>query len=608
MGAGSEWAVRCMLLAAWSANTRHGGVEAFAFPRPPHPTATSSAGTRSTALAPPTSTSHRRSRAFSSPSLVDTSPTSRRGSARRKSGRFHGVMHERSGVPCSPRQAPAPGLCCGERARTSRGHRRKRSTLGPLFAEDQGWLDALKSIGDEPGLPLGPSSKKMSGLGGMAAEDTRVAQNNALKEWMGENGVWVFDRSDWGVGPHALSVAVDTVDENENETAGRGMIANREIKEGDELFTLPIDLLLTKDAARKEFGADIITDDLSEYIAIALLLVHEKAKGKGSFWSSYIGVLPTVEDVYPTYLWAEEDLTLLEGSPVIAATESMRRKLEAEYATVESDLLDKFPKILRKEVHTYAEFQWAFSMLFSRAIRLGGLSTGEAVALVPYADLFNHNPFANSYIDARQQGFFSKTDEVVVYADRSYKKMEQVYISYGPKGNSDLLLLYGFSLDRNPYNSVDVTISLDENDELYEKKKMFLEEAGLPPTKAFPLYNDRYPDELLQYLRLIQLNKDQLRGRSLEDLSFEKKQTDVNELMVLDSLVEACKATIAGYPTTEEQDSVIMNDPGMFRALSKTQRMAVKHRRQEKIILRRTIAAVTKDKEKLRIPLGGLPQ
>lgn len=47
------------------------------------------------------------------------------------------------------------------------------------------------------------------------------------------------------------AVQVDTVDENENETAGRGMIANREIKEGDELFTLPIDLLLTKEAAKK---------------------------------------------------------------------------------------------------------------------------------------------------------------------------------------------------------------------------------------------------------------------------------------------------------------------------------------------------------------------
>ena len=44
---------------------------------------------------------------------------------------------------------------------------------------------------------------------------------------------------------------VDTVDENENEMAGRGMMSNREIKEGDELFSMPIDLLLTKEAAKK---------------------------------------------------------------------------------------------------------------------------------------------------------------------------------------------------------------------------------------------------------------------------------------------------------------------------------------------------------------------
>lgn len=483
--------------------------------------------------------------------------------------------------------------------------RQRATAFLPLFAEDPGWLDALRGAQIEDGLPRPGPSKKMSGLSGLRSpEDQRISENTALKEWMGENGVWVFDKSDWGVAPHSLSVAVDTVDENENETAGRGMISNREIKEGDELFALPINLLLTKDAAQKEFGADVITEELSEYIAIALLLVAERAKGEKSFWKPYLDVLPTVEDVYPTYLWTEEDIALLNGSPVIATTDSMRRKLELEYATVEKDLLDKFPEILPQVVQTYEAFQWAFAILFSRAIRLGGLSTGEAVALVPYADLFNHNPFANSYIDARQTGFFTKTDEVAVYADRSYKKMEQVYISYGPKSNADLLLLYGFSLDRNPYNSVDVTISLDEADELYEKKKRFLEDAGLPPTKSFPLYNDRYPDELLQYLRLIQLNKEQLLDRRLVDLDFDRKQTDVNELMVLDSLVDACNAAILGYPTTEEDDSKIMADPGMFRALSKTQRMAVKHRRQEKRILRRTIAAVSKAKENLRLPLG----
>lgn len=55
---------------------------------------------------------------------------------------------------------------------------------------------------------------------------------------------------------------------------------------------------------------------------------------------------------------------------------------------------------------------------------------------------------------------------------------------------------------------------------------------------------------MLQFLRLIQLNKEQLGRRSLEDLDFTRKQTDINELMVLDSISEACAAAIAGYPTT----------------------------------------------------------
>lgn len=59
-----------------------------------------------------------------------------------------------------------------------------------------------------PHVPVVLEDLQMAGLEGMTAKDKRVIQNNALKEWMGENGVWVFDRSDWGVAPHALSVAV----------------------------------------------------------------------------------------------------------------------------------------------------------------------------------------------------------------------------------------------------------------------------------------------------------------------------------------------------------------------------------------------------------------
>ena len=68
-------------------------------------------------------------------------------------------------------------------------------------------------------------------------------------------------------------------------------------------------------------------------------------------------------------------------------------------------------------------------MLFSRAIRLRSLKEGETLALVPYADLINHSPFSQAYIDAGQVGdwlFSSGDEEVILYADRGYRRMEQV--------------------------------------------------------------------------------------------------------------------------------------------------------------------------------------
>jgi histone-lysine N-methyltransferase SETD3 len=68
-----------------------------------------------------------------------------------------------------------------------------------------------------------------------------------------------------------------------------------------------------------------------------------------------------------------------------------------------------------------------------------------------------------TYIDAQRQGLplISRKEEVALYADRSYKKFEQVFINYGEKGNADLLLLYGFSLDRNPFNSGMISLTLN---------------------------------------------------------------------------------------------------------------------------------------------------
>lgn len=494
----------------------------------------------------------------------------------------------------------------------SQSRRETRIGAGPPETSSDPWVQALLDASGKPsggligleGLRKDISAGKLKGLRGPAeGSEKRLQENSVLLNWLADSGVWVFDRSDWGKAPHSMSVAIDTVDEAENEKAGRGMIANKDIKEGDELFKLPLDLILTKARAVEEFSDSVITEDTSEYIAIALLLIKEKSKGEESFWKPYIDLLPTIEEVGPTFVWSEEDLSLLEGSPVISSTASMKLKLEKEYATLKEGLFAQKPSQFPAEVFTFSEFQWAFTMLFSRAIRLTSLSSGEAIALIPYADLFNHNPFANSYIDAVEEGFFNKREEIIVYSDRSYKRMEQVFISYGPKSNADLLLLYGFCLDRNPFNSVEVTVTLDTTDPLYPQKKAFLAGAGRPEAMAFPLYNDRYPDEVLQYLRLACLEPRDAK-KTLDDIEFSEVISNTNELQVLQSIQDACTAALTKYPTTEEQDTAMMSDRALLNTLTKNQRMAVKHRRQEKRILKRTIAAVSKEKDRIAMPLG----
>ena len=107
---------------------------------------------------------------------------------------------------------------------------------------------------------------------------------------------------------------------------------------------------------------------------------------------------------------------------------------------------------------------------------------------------------------------------------KSFTLVTQVYISYGQKSNAELLLLYGFALERNPYNSVDVTVSIAprtaklaaanegiEEDPLAQEKIDFLESVGRDQTVDFPCYADRYPVEMLEYLRLMMMTPEDTR-------------------------------------------------------------------------------------------------
>lgn len=129
-------------------------------------------------------------------------------------------------------------------------------------------------------------------------------------------------------------------------------------------------------------------------------------------------------------------------------------------------------------------------------------------------------------------------------------------------------------------------------DPLAEEKVDFLESVGRESLVDFPCYADRYPVELLEFLRLMQMTPEDTRGKPLKDFDYSRTISAANEAAVLTSVISAVKRQLSKYPNTEEEDAALIKDKATFRLLSYNQRMAIRHRRNEKRLLKRTIAAL----------------
>lgn len=404
----------------------------------------------------------------------------------------------------------------------------------------------------------------------------------ALEAWLVENGMYLSPEATWGLAKHPLAIANDTTDDGEN--SGRGLVATKPVLQGECLFEVPVKVILSKEAALREIP--VLDETIGEYIALAILLISEKAKGEKSFWSPYFDILPSGEELIPLFLWSEEERFLLQGSPVLVAAQSLSQKLDAEFEDAEERYFKSNREVFPEDVFTREQWQWAFAILFSRAI---SLTSGNIVALVPYADLLNHNPFCSNYIDIHYE-MLSGDGYVKLFTDRPYSLTDQVFVTYGPKSNADLLLLYGFVSDRNPYDSVELVVSLQRDDGLYERKKEYLEQSGVNEMAKFPLYRDRYPMEMVEFLRFCFADEEEF-----EQADFGDFVSESNETLVACAIVAACESAIEGYPQSREEDDKIMADLGMFQLLTMKQRWAIRQRRSEKRILERTIASIEQE-------------
>ena len=93
-----------------------------------------------------------------------------------------------------------------------------------------------------------------------------------------------------------------------------GIVGAAFSEDGDELLNIlmAMDLCITPKSADNALGKDTLQEGINEYLAMACQLIHEKyVLGEESFSVPYMGVLPKVEEVNPTFTWPDEDLDFL---------------------------------------------------------------------------------------------------------------------------------------------------------------------------------------------------------------------------------------------------------------------------------------------------------
>ncbi|GME73401.1 unnamed protein product [Ambrosiozyma monospora] len=205
---------------------------------------------------------------------------------------------------------------------------------------------------------------------------------------------------------------------------------------------------------------------LSSFQLVSLYLVLEKERGRLSFWSPFINVLPDYNDLrFMPFTWLVKNTNstifpLLPDSIQKHCQEQLQG-FNKDYKVV-SDLIHRHTlpttspslKTLSKD-----DFLWAWLCCNSRCLYMQlpkklNKTIDDNFTLVPYVDFLNHHVDDHCGIEiTNHQGFLVNTQEA------SYHTNDQIYFSYGGHSDEFLLCEYGFMFDLgiNKYNTLNLT-------------------------------------------------------------------------------------------------------------------------------------------------------
>ncbi|CAK7226576.1 hypothetical protein SCUCBS95973_006247 [Sporothrix curviconia] len=259
---------------------------------------------------------------------------------------------------------------------------------------------------------------------------------------------------------------------------GYGMVATRDVREGETVLEVPTRALRTLATVPKAISRKLDRDVSVHGILAAHLVLDDS--GDDAAWDA---VLPTPDDLEASIplLWPTKLRDLLP-TPARTALQRQQTKLNADWecvkAAFEHDEREKGEaketkesketkdtKEKKDDKNGSAKTRKPWGLTKSNYVRAWLLvnsrtfyyttprseatlpSHEDRIAMQPVADLFNHAADRGC-----KAAYSAKSFSFV--ADRVYKEGDEVPISYGAHANDALLVEYGFVLDENRWDEV----------------------------------------------------------------------------------------------------------------------------------------------------------
>lgn len=354
-----------------------------------------------------------------------------------------------------------------------------------------------------------------------------------------------------GTGMDTSDIQVEVAAVDDLARGELGLIAKAPLVPGDILAWAPTSLLLSKDKALDIWGA--VVGDISERMALALLLIHERyVKAESSSWYTYMRSLPRFNgDVSgPSFLWEDEEQEKLQGSDCYGASVGMFNTIVDEFEQLNTTVFASHRESFPADVFTFDRLAWACAIIASRAY--GDDAEGTSLSIAPLVDFLNHKA------GSLQLTRFG--NGIVAYAHKHYDAGEQVWVSYGGKSNAEILSQYGFVDVDNAQEAVYLRIGehLLVEEPFAEKKLELIGELlgdGRDPSSSIYKLTQRPRDwqaTLLPTLRILSLSTEDKLPASATDLV---PQQDARlEGAAFARLQDAISRRAAEYPASLKED------------------------------------------------------